>query len=301
MKHLPTITVGIPTCYGGASLVKAVRSVRESKKVKRFTFFVVADSIPIPPQINNELKSLRVQLTENQTPGSQIVKIKQMIKKTRTDLFVFTQDDVRFDLEALYKIQKTFAQNPTVTMVAAKILPEPPTSFFERIICIGLSIVSNVASSWNRGDNYLSSNGRCLAFRTTHLKKMHLPDQLVNTDAYLYFENARAGGAFLVAENAIVYNPNPKSLPEQLRQTERFLYSKRELYRLFGDSLNHEYRIPWLVFIRAMVKSFFASPLLFWLYLGVYFLGNVKMKFYPKDLTPMWKINVSTKLDSKHT
>ena len=299
MKRSLSLTVGIPTCYGGKSLVRVIKSLRASQELVAFQCLVVADSIPIPISIKNELKSLLVDLTENKIPGSQISKVKQIVDQTKTDIFVFTQDDVRFTPEALYEIQKTFIENPEVTMVAAKILPEPPASLFERIIGVGLSIVTNVASTWNRGNNYLSANGRCLAFRTQHLKQMRIPDKLVNTDAYLYFENARAGGTFMVAEKAIVYNPNPTSLSEQLRQTERFLYSKRELTLYFGHLLDLHYRIPRQVFVRAILTTFFTNPIYFLLYVGVYLLGNLKITFFPKDLTPMWKVNLSTKLDSE--
>ncbi|MEK7166035.1 MAG: hypothetical protein AAB874_04485, partial [Patescibacteria group bacterium] len=125
-----------------------------------------------------------------------------------------------------------------------------------------------------------------------------IPDKLVNTDAYLFFENARKGGYFAVAENAIVYNPNPTSFSEQLRQTERFLYSKRELSLHFNHTIDSQYQIPRLLFIHTMLKLFFASPIMFCLYLGIYFLGNLKIVFFPKDLTPMWKVNISTKLDT---
>ena len=122
---------------------------------------IVADAVPITNEINKKLSKLHVNLTENQKPGSQIAKVKQMIASTKSDIFIFTQDDVRFSPHALSGIARVFLQNPLVTMTAARILPEKSITLFERIIEVGLRIVDRVSSEWNDGDNYLAANGRC--------------------------------------------------------------------------------------------------------------------------------------------
>jgi len=42
-KKFLTMTVGIPTCYGGMSLVRTVQGIRASQGVANFRFVVVAD------------------------------------------------------------------------------------------------------------------------------------------------------------------------------------------------------------------------------------------------------------------
>lgn len=294
MNHKLTVTVAIPTCYGGKSLVRVVESLRASSLP--FTLIVRADSQPITPEIKKRLVELRTQLTENKNPGSQLHKAKQMIAETQSDIFVFTQDDVIFDPNALHEIVIAFETHPNVTMVAAHVIPKQATTIFEKIVEVGLHIVDHVATSWNKGDNYLAANGRCIAFRTNHLKKMKLPETLVNADAYLYFENERIGGSFLYAKNAQVYNPSPTKLSEQMRQTERFRFSQRELSTIFGAAIIGRYQIPKLLFLRALAIEAFISPVLFLSYIIVQVIAMVKFVLYPKDLTPYWKVNKSTKL-----
>lgn len=288
-----TITIGIPTRCAGESLRRAVKSIYNSKGCE-FKFIIVADSIPVPKDMLLEFKKLEVLVIENKTPGSQLKKVKLILSLTKTDIFIFTQDDVLFDKYALKKIVDKFEKDQTVTMIAPHIKSMPAETLLERILETGLDISYNIGISWNNANNYLLANGRCLAFRTEFLKKnFRIPENIINADSYLYFENKRFGGKFLHVRNAVVYNKNPMKLQEHLSQAHRFLISQGEVQKLFKNSLSKEYSIPPTIGIKALLKELVKHPILTILYLVV----NMYSKFTLKSSKygTQWQIATSTK------
>lgn len=294
MKKL-TFTIAIPTCYGGKSLESTIRSIRRSREVGAFSIVVRADSKPISDGIKRNLTSFGVKLVENKKPGSQMYKVKQMIEHVHTDIVIITHDDVRFDQGALAAIVKRFNDSPKVTMVGANILAETAQSQFERIIDVGLRGTTTTGIAWRGGDNYLLANGRCLAFRTQHIRKMNIPDNIVNADAYLYFENKRHGGKFVWAREARVFIKNPKHISEHLRQSHRFLYSKEELSQYFDKSIAREYAVPTIIQFEGFLKELMTHPIHVFLYLGILAYAKVTQKRDSDARSPLWKVNVSTK------
>jgi cellulose synthase/poly-beta-1,6-N-acetylglucosamine synthase-like glycosyltransferase len=215
MKKNFTFTVGITTHYGEDSIIKTVKSVRASKGVENFRFIIVADSVPINPTLKKNLKKYDVELIENKTESGQIKKKKQILERCKTDIIIFTQDDVIFESNTISKIMKAFEKNPRATFVSVHNEPVKATSFVEDIVSVGTKIGNRIAKYWNSSDNYLSVVGRCEAFRTDFAKKhFRFIDKVVSTDAFFYFENKKNGGKHIYLKDAKLYFKNPKTLEE---------------------------------------------------------------------------------------
>ena len=60
-----TITVGIPTCYGGQSLVETVRSIRKAKNGNTVRIMIIADRTPITPVVADALIKLHGTFVES--------------------------------------------------------------------------------------------------------------------------------------------------------------------------------------------------------------------------------------------
>lgn len=290
-----SLTVGITTCFGGESILETVKSIRASRGVPRFRFIIVADREPIGRKIKQELKKYRVELIENKTEGSQFTKKKQIIKRCRTDLIVFTNDDVLFGPKTLAAVIKQFQNHPKVTLISVYNQPIRSASIIAGAIDVGTRIVNRIAGDWNQGDNYLSVIGRFEATRTKWVKRyFDLKDDVVSSDQYMYFENKKYGGRYLYLPQVSVYFKNPENLKEHLRKSSRFQHSKAEMSKYFGYApLN--YRIPRLIMLRAAMKEFFAGPILFVLYLFI----SVYTRFFKlpmkESLNPNWQADISTK------
>ena len=290
-----TLTVGITTCYGDISIIDTVKSIRASEGVDDFRFIIVADRVPISPEIKRELKKYNVELIENRTEGSQIKKQKQILILSKSDLIVFTQDDVLLDPKALITVINNFTANPDLTMISILNKPIKATNFFENIINVGTEIASKTAKYWNNGDNYLSVIGRFMAFRTRLVKSnFRMIQSVATSDAYYYFENKRVGGIYKYLPEVYVNFKNPQNMKEHLRKSSRFQYSQKEMSYYFGD-LKKEYIIPKAATLKALSEQIIQEPIKTLLYFVVYLYTRILKMKSTAVLNPIWEVDVSTK------
>ncbi len=296
MKNKLTLTVGITTCFGDKSILDTVRSIRSSKGIKNFRFIIIADRVPISPEIKMGLKKYNVELFENKFESGQMKKKKQILSKVKSDILLFTNDDVLFDKNAISKMMERFESNPSATLISIRNEPVKATNFFEDILSVGTNMAYRLAKYWNKGDNYLSVIGRFEALRVSHLKKFKLPDEIATSDAFLYFENKRLKGKYEFLSQVSVYFKNPAIMKEHLRKSSRFQFSKLEMSKYFKKiNLEKEYQIPVQVKLRALFEQFLSNPYKFILYILVLIYTRLA-KSKPKDvLDAVWEVDISTK------
>lgn len=289
------ITVGIPTCYGGQSLVETVKSLRASKFEDNFEILIEADRTPWTDDVKKALREMGVKSHWNNVEGSQCKKLNQIIKKTNSDIFIFTQDDIVFAPETLNEIYKAFSGDSELTMAGIRVFPLKPITYFENVLGVMLRVVDQIATYWNNGDNYLRANGRCLAFRTSHLKKFKISDNLIGTDAFMYFKNKSLNGKFKPLNEAIIFIRPPRGIKEQIGPSSRFQYSKIEMSQYFNADLSLEYRIPRRVLLKALFNQFIKSPINLSLYLLIFLWTRLKKQPKKDALKTLWDIEISTK------
>lgn len=288
-----TLTVGITTCYGDISILETVKSVHASKDVGQFDFIIVADRVPISDGIKKGLKKFDVRLIENKKEAGQVEKHRQIRDLAKTDIIVFTQDDILLDPNTLAVVLKRFSDNPKTTMISIPYKPIRASNLFESIINVGTYIANNTVKYWNNGDNYLSVIGRFMAFRTDTLRKFRMPSIAVS-DNYYYFENKKMGGKYEYVPEVAVYFRNPQTMKEHLRKSSRFQHSQKEMFHYFGD-LSKEYAIPKGAILKGFMEEFLANPVNAILYVFVYAYTRI-LKMKPKSvLNPVWEVDTSTK------
>lgn len=287
--------VGIPTCYGGESLINTVKTLRVSKDVANFRIVIISDRTPIKKSIKDKLKKMGVEIYWNEEEGSQFKKLKQLIQKCKEDIFIFTQDDITFDKYALSNVLEAFKKNPKATMVSSTILPLSPITFFESIKTSETRIHNIITKKWNNADNYFASSGRCISFRTEHIKKFRIPEAVVNGDTYLYFENKRLNGIHVHQFSSKVFIRCPQRLKDEIGPSSRYQYSQKEMRKYFDYDLSGEYKIPLDVFIRAYLKELVSHPLEAVLLVA----ENLYLRFKKQPVSivsdPVWKVDMSTK------
>lgn len=290
-----TITVGIATCWGGKSLVETVKSLRRARGGKEIKIMVEADRTPLTQDVKTQLNELKVELRWNTVEGSQFKKIKQMIDRAQSDIFISTQDDITFDPDILDAVKMAFASNPKLTMVGVRVFPLASGTPVESALAVMIRLIDRVSSIWNEGNNYLAASGRFLAFRSDHFKKFKLPQTVVNGDMYMYLENKRLGGTFAKVSSGRIYIRPPNRIKDQIGPSSRFQYSQKELNSYFRFDIAKEYRVPMALLLGAFLHELFRHPIQAMLYVCVFvFTRLVKL---PGDIVknPVWKVDLSTK------
>ena len=290
-----SLTVGIVTCYGDNSILDTVKSIRASKGVGNFRFIIVADRVPINPWLKSQLKKYSVEVIENKGKDSQISKQKQILTLTKSDLILFTQDDVLFEPQTLKTVIKRFEKNPKTSFISILNKPVKPTNFFEGCLNVGTNIANKMAKYWNNGDNYLSVIGRFMAFRTEFAKNnINLRAEVATSDAYYYFSNKLSGGNFEYIPQVGVMFKNPQNMKEHLRKSSRFQYSKIEMSKYF-ENLNSFYKVPQNVVVKALAMEFLSSPIIFMCYIGIFIYTRILRMKPHLVLNAIWEVDLSTK------
>ncbi len=298
LKSNLTVTIGITTCYGGESLVQTVQSIRSAQMGEESRLIIQADRTPITADVKKRLQDLNVELYWNEVAGSQFKKLKQIIDRTASDIFIFTQDDITFETDTITEVVTEFSKNSAVTMVGVRILPHISESPVGAMLSSMVRLIDKIAFYWNSGRNYLSASGRCLAFRTSLLKKFRIPESVVNGDMYLYLENRRLKGRFERSDFSKVYIRCPERLKDHIGPSSRFQYSQEELQNYFNFDIKPEYKLPFSAILRAVMAEFFRFPITFTGYLAIltytrFFRQNKKIVS-----NTMWNIDTSTKIVS---
>jgi cellulose synthase/poly-beta-1,6-N-acetylglucosamine synthase-like glycosyltransferase len=294
-KKALTITIGIPTYYGAPSIVKTVKSILNSKTSQNFTLIVTVDGNPLNSKIKTTLKKLGVVVWDNRNRLGQLGRIKELVKKTSTDVLILTQDDILFSPTTIDEIVKVFSSKPELTMAGCNVLPVKAATFFENIVEMGVSLTHRIGKRWNRGDNYLLASGRCLAFKTSHAKKFVIDENIINSDAYLYFLNKLNKGIFTFIESAIVYNKSPENLNEHIKQSKKFQISKNEVSKYIPIELSPEYSMPTSIVFTAIVEEFLHKPIELVCYLCITLFMRFSGNAMYKNATRFWSTDISTK------
>lgn len=290
-----TVTVGIPTCYGGDSLVDTAKSIYASIGAFPDHFIICADRTPLSAKVRQSLEDMGISIIWNTVEGSQSKKIKQLLEQTTTDLFICTQDDVLFDPHALKHIIDAFQQDAALTMVGARIAPLPTVTMFARAMASMMSITRNIARRWNAGDNYLAASGRCLAFRTEFFKKGRILEEVINGDMFFYLENKALGGTFAYVDDAIVSISCPQHVRDQVRPSSRYQYSQEELQRYFSFDISSQYKIPRTILVRSALQEVLMHPIATLTYIAVFCYTRIRKQSKNVVSNPVWDIDSSTK------
>lgn len=295
MKYLKsTVTIGIPTYYGGDSLIRTVESIRGSVDAPPFRLIVCVDGNPLRPEVELRLTELGAEVIFSEVRGGQLERLKQIIGECDTEYLLFTQDDILFSRDTLREMVAAVQGDPDVTMVSGNGQFLPPRNFFEKIMHTGADITDTIGAMWNDGDNYLRVGGRCLAFRADFAKSMKITDSVMSSDVFFYFYNKKFGKRFRYVPEAVYFLRSPDNLSEHLRQSRKYQLVDEEIHRSVGIDVEKEYPIPFRVRLTALVKQFFRHPLLVPCYVAVFLYTRVFGK-HLFDGKKFWDTDVSTK------
>jgi len=261
------ITIGIPTYYGGESLVQTINGFIKHNPEDNYVIVISVDGKPLDTSVKKALKNKKVTIIENRDRTGQVGRIKQIISLCKTKYLILTQDDVIFKKRIVKEILAAFEKDPKLTMISAHVVPTKETTFFERIIHVGVNTAHYIQSRWTGGDNYLQASGRCLGFRSSMAKQFEIPNSVIDADAYLYFLNKLHKGRFQHLYNAICYIRSPKNLTEHLKQSKKYQLLYYELKKYLKIDIRKDYSIPLKLRLQGAFVSFLTNPVFFSLYL----------------------------------
>lgn len=294
-KNRLSVTVGIPTCYGGLALPTVVKSIRASVGAEIDNILIISDRKPIPAEIRGAIEKIGAKIVWNEIDSSHQSKLKQMIFGCETDVLVTICDDIILHPSAIAEIMKVFSSDENITLVTSAILPLPSLTFIGKVLNSSVRIPEMIVRFWNKGDNYLSVSGRCMSFKVDFIKKLRFPPNIVSNDQFFYFENKYNGGGKEHAPKSIAYIRPPQNLKDHIRPSTRFQLGMEELQDYFSQDLSREFKVPMFAGIKAVVLEFLAHPITMPVYCLIFIYTRIIRKDKSKILTVYWDEALSTK------
>ena len=286
--------VAISTREPRPSLIESVKSVRASKNVGHFRFLIVADFMPL--EVRKDLEKYDVEIIETKQESTLPEKFKVILENVKTEIFILTQDDVRFEPDTLDQFLKAFESDREVTIASAHVGEIPGNNLFGRAVQTGPRIAYRIGRMWRAGDNYLMSSSRCMGWRTDFVRKFSIADGIINFDAYCYFENKRLGGKTRMIDSSLVLIRPPGKVKEYLNQSSRFQNSFIEMKQYFpAMKYEVEYKIPLNIGTRAALDEFASHPINTLVYFFLFAYARMRKIEVGKSLNQLWKEETSTK------
>lgn len=289
------ISIGIPTYEAGLSLVSTVNSILNQTCYKNINqILIMVDGNKISKPILNKLQDKKIKIFYSKKREGQSARINDIFNSLNTKQIILANDDILLDKNALKIIFKKYKK---FDLVAGNIKPLNKLGFLEQILESGQQIQCAIAKDWNKGNNYLSCNGRFIILSKKFYKKITVPEKIWNNDAYVYILSQKLNFKFAFAGDVKIYYKSPSNLREHLSQSIKFQKSKEDLQRYFKEDIDSFYKIPLQIKIKSLILVIIKSPAATLLYLAIFSATRLKNYLTKSSLWTKgyWQTDLSTK------
>lgn len=291
------LSVGIPTYEAGESLVVALGSILEQTILDRIAeIIIVVDGSSVSDDIRKQLVHPKVRVVEYSSREGQSARINSIFSLASHKLLILTNDDVVLHKNAIEEILKVY-ESHDAALISGRVKPLSPQNLFEKTLQDSKSIDDFIIQRWNKGDNYLSANGRLIALSRSFYKSAHIPDKLWNNDAYLYLKAKIEGRICAFAPFAVAYYRLPSKIRDHIRQSLKFQISRKENKKYLGSSIGKLYKTPIYLLIASVVRFFLLHPIKFFPVAGIFLITRLAaMLFRAKSpIKGFWDTDRTTK------
>lgn len=295
MKNIITVSIGIPAYNEGANIQNLLTSLLQQNEqgIMIKEIIVVSDgSNDDTAQKVNALQTDKIKCKDDRKRLGKTARLNYIFKTFNSDVLILMDADITIKDKNIIAKAIRHANLQKSGIVGINATPLKAETSFEQIVETGVLIMKNIAKSWNNGNNYLSFKGCFLVLERKLAKKLHMPAEIVNNDAYLYFAAVQAGYAPSYLEDSKVFYRSPMTLQDHVKQSSRYQSSESELRTYFKLDWDKQYKIPLTTVVTSMIKVFFSRPLRMMQYIAILLYTKIHKQ---SNIKSTWSIASSTK------
>lgn len=302
MKHLPTVTIGIPAYNEEANIGNLLEDIR-TQTLKCFTIAKIIVACDAPSDHTVEIvkrhakHDKRIRLVWGRKRLGQTTRLNQMFHMNTSDYLVCFDADVALPksntIEALVA---SLTESARVGLVGANLQPARAENFFEHAMNVMFEIWYQVRLQHLNGHNIFSHLGAAFAIKRELAQSVNFPARIVANQHFLYITTIEKGWQFKFERTAKVLFRSPSCFADYQVQGSRALTEKSQLVTYFGDHIRNYFVTPFNYKLHAIVLTFLSSPLYTTLGLGLFAWIRLytKMK-HAKKQSVLWDTPFSTK------
>lgn len=294
-----TITIGIPAYNEEANisyLLDSLISQREEGFVVEKILVVSDGSNDKTVEKVKRFKGGKISVIDNKERNGVAFGQNQIIQNCNSDILVLLNADIKIESSLFLNFLLSPIKKNGADLVSGNLSVLNSENFFGKILRASAFLKDYMFENHKLGRNIYTCYGPVRAFSRKLYKEMIFPGS-IGEDAYSYLFCQFRGFTYAHAVAAVAFVKLPENFSDHLKQSIRFIQSKRKFIDIFGEKfVEEEYKIPLGLAIKSTVYSFFRSPLYTFCYLAVNLMVNFKSKNYPV-IPEQWKISSSSKIE----
>ena len=282
MKNIKTVTIGIPAHNEEANIGKLLDSIKIQIGKEFILEKVIVACDGCTDNTNSIVKSYSkkykiIKLIDDGKRFGKPERLNNFYKMNTSDiLIIFDADTVLGSPFVINEFAKAF-KNSEIGLVGGNDTPQIPKNFVQKMAAVWIDVWYESRVDFNEGVTVNNHKGCASALSRSLCKKMEIPKEIVVGDEdYVYFKAKLLGYKFKFAKKAIVYYSVPSTVNEFFVQTTRFLNTKNDIAKYFGDWIYKEFKIPNIRKVRALFIVFIKEPF----YLPIAIMFQVFQRFF---------------------
>jgi cellulose synthase/poly-beta-1,6-N-acetylglucosamine synthase-like glycosyltransferase len=298
MSNKPTVTIGISAYNEEANIKELLLSLlkQNCKYLIINHIIVISDNSTDSTELKvKSVKSIKIKLYKNKRRLGKALTLNKIINLNNSDyLVIIDADTLPYNYHLIENIIKPFSKYSNIGLVGGKVVPLPPKTFIESILYMSKTIKNEIFEKLSKGNNIYLCHGALRAFSKefTHRLKFHATS---SEDAYSYLKCISLGYNFHYEPSAIILYRLPNNLRDHLRQSIRFLRSKKVLNHYFSQNIIKEsYFIPFNIKINALYKIISRNFIYAFLYFLILIIAKI-LSLFKNESKHLWNIAHSSK------
>lgn len=247
-NKFPTLTVAVCAYNEGANIANFLNSVLKQKE-RGYTLkkvIVISDGSTDDTLAKiRKFKTQKIRLVVHNNRKGKSARLNEIYQNLTTDFLFQSDADVILAGKLVLARMLKVLIDPKVAMVSGNAEPYSPKTLMERAIHVSRNAYHPLKTTFKEGNNRFSVNGRILAYRSTFVKSVVIPNGVIGNDAFTYFACLQRGLSYRYAEDAIAHYRSPMTLYDHVKQNTRFLAVSRCMKEYFPKELvAREYALP---------------------------------------------------------
>lgn len=294
--HKKTLSVGIPVYNEGKNIKKLLLEILTQtpggyilEKIILISDGSTDDTVMQAESVESPL----IKIIDSKKRLGKSKRLNQIFKIARSSTLFLIDGDCGLDVDCFRNFADVLSDND-LCLVAGNTIPYKPVNFIQKGLYSGTLALKGMSENIDEGVNVYSFRGTMIAVGKKLYKKIKVPP-VAGTDAFLYFSAVRRGLKCGYSRKSLVYYCLPKTAQDHFKQSSRFISSKGNMGKYFGEWIYKYYHIPKLRLIVSTASVFLKKPVELMFYI-VFRAISMTLSIKDKDKSfEIWEISHSTK------
>lgn len=293
------VSVGIPAYNEEGNIKHLLESLLVQKEINFDLEEIIVASDGSTDRTVSEVLSFsdkRIKIIDSKERQGAMYRQNEILKKYSGNILVLLNADILpGDNFYLCGMISPLLNNPTLGIVSNKGIPLPAETFMEKIVNLSVLMKMNLLEQYKSGDNIYLCHGHSRAFSRAFTETLEWPGAVAE-DAYSYLKAKELGFGFYYQPSAEVYYRSPQNLMDHIKQSSRFISSKKGLSKYFDVKiLDESFKLPFGRLVLISIKHFIKHPVLFAGYVFILTLSAIDA-YYKNRAVLMWDLSKSSKV-----